>query len=736
MADSFSNPSPIRRSLIAALLCLWVFPGALPEAEAAGWTRPAHHDLEITIDPARHSAKVEDLVTLYPGDREEPSIHFLLHANYTLDTTEIPHQGDWKIEIAAVKDGDTPLHRISVHKPKGKPWPDFLQVRFRYHGTYSDALRENGGPPPGPSGEEEDHGIFLSGASYFYPAVENPDGTFLITYSLSVNLPAEWKVVSQGKRILETTVNGPRHTFWQCDDPMQEIFLIADHFQEYRDQYQDVKLYVFLRKKEKQLASKYLDAAKSYIAFYEKLIGPYPFVKFAMVENALQTGYGMPSFTLLGSRVIRFPFILHTSYPHEILHNWWGNGVYVKPGGGNWSEGLTAYLSDHLFPDLKGQGGRYRFQELMKYSSYVNAKNDFPISKFSERTGMASQAIGYSKLVMVLNMLRLELGDAAFLKALREFFITQQFRHAGFDELRGHFEAASGKKLDAFFRQWVRSKGALELELAGAVYEIFQDEYRLTLKIRQKQKRPLFQMTLPVAVWVEGDDKPHIQNLKLESKAQQELHLFVKGKPRAVMLDPYYDLFRRLDPREAPPSISQSYGAEQAVAVFSSKEKNPLHKAYGQFAKALGPATKMFSDKNYLPAPNAALWLFGKNNGVAQSLKPALQQYAVSLDEDGIAIEGKTFAWEGHSFVFTVRHPHDLERSATWIIAADPESVPGLIRKLPHYGKYGVLVFAGNAPTNVLKSTWPAQRLSLMKTFQPGNYTLPKRPPLVDFQPN
>ena len=121
---------------------------------------------------------------------------------------------------------------------------------------------------------------------------------------------------------------------------------------------------------------------------------------------------------------------------------------------------------------------------------------------------------------------------------------------------------------------------------------------------------------------------------------------------------------------------------------------------------------------------------------MAQSLKPVLRQYAVSFDENGIAIEGKTFPWEGHSFVFTVPHPHDPERSATWIIAGDPESVPGLIRKLPHYGKYGVLVFDGNAPTNVLKRTWPAQRLSLMKTFQPGNYTLPKRPPLVGFQPN
>jgi aminopeptidase N len=735
VANSLPKPSIIYRWTLAVLLCVCFLSGTVQNAEAAPWARPAHHDLEVTLDPASHSARIEDLVTLYPGGHEKPTIDFLLHANYKTVVTEIPHKGNWHVEIAPAKNGNTSLQQITVHKPKGKPWPDFLQIKFRYHGTYTDSLRESSEPPPGSSEEEKDHGIFLSGASYFYPVVEDPSGKFLITFSLSTNLPSEWKVVSQGKRIRETTVNGPRHNLWQCDDPMEEIFLIADQFEEYNDRFEDVKLYVFLRKKESGLARKYLEAAKSYIAFYQQLIGAYPFVKFAVVENALQTGYGMPSFTLLGSRVIRFPFILHTSYPHEILHNWWGNGVYIDRTSGNWSEGLTAYLSDHLFPDLNGKGDRYRFQELMKYASYVNANNDFPLSQFRERSDMASQAIGYGKWVMVLNMLRLELGDAVFLKALSEFFITQKFRHAGFDELRGHFEAASGKKLEVFFRQWVRAKGAPELELADASYENFQGEYRLSLKLLQKQKRPLFAMTLPVAVWVEGSNLPHIQNLMLESKARQELRLFVKGKPQAVMLDPYTDVFRKLDPREAPTSIGQSYGAQTAVAVFSRKEMKPLRKAYSQFAEKLGRPTITFDDTTYLPAPNAALWLFGKDNDVAQSLKPSLQHREVHLNKDGVSIEGKTFAWQDHSFVFTVPHPHDPARSATWIITDNPDSVPGLIRKLPHYGKYGFLVFEGKAPTNVLKGTWPAQRIGLMKTFHPGSYKLPTRPPLVAFKP-
>ena len=81
---------------------------------------------------------------------------------------------------------------------------------------------------------------------------------------------------------------------------------------------------------------------------YEALHGPYPFEKFAVVENFFPTGYGFPSFTLLGSRVLRLPFIPDTSLRHEVAHCWWGNGVFVDAAGGNWCEGLTTYVADYL----------------------------------------------------------------------------------------------------------------------------------------------------------------------------------------------------------------------------------------------------------------------------------------------------------------------------------------------------------------------------------------------------
>lgn len=127
---------------------------------------------------------------------------------------------------------------------------------------------------------------------------------------------------------------------------------------------------------------------------YSKLIGPYPYKKFALVENFWETGYGMPSFTLLGPKIIRFPFILHSSYPHEILHNWWANGVFVDLNAGNWNEGLTAYLSDHLVKEQRNQGVEYRRTTLQKYTDYVAKSKDFPIMEFRSRHSSATEAVG------------------------------------------------------------------------------------------------------------------------------------------------------------------------------------------------------------------------------------------------------------------------------------------------------------------------------------------------------
>ena len=223
---------------------------------------------------------------------------------------------------------------------------------------------------------------------------------------------------------------------WDSHGAVDEITLVGGPLVVYREAAGAVEALAYLRQKDDALASKYLEATAQYLEMYRGLVGPYPYSKFALVENFWETGYGMPSYTLLGPQVIRFPFILTSSYPHEILHNWWGNSVFVDYASGNWCEGLTAYMADHLIQEQRGQGEAYRRDTLQKYRSYVKDGRDFPLTEFRSRHSAATEAVGYGKTLMLFHMLRQRLGDDGFRQWAARFYRENRGKQASFSDIR------------------------------------------------------------------------------------------------------------------------------------------------------------------------------------------------------------------------------------------------------------------------------------------------------------
>jgi len=291
-------------------------------------------------------------------------------------------------------------------------------------------------------------GVFLTGYTGWYPT--SPGA--LNRMRLTVTLPPGWLAVSQGAGP-ELVDGDATRIRWTEEQPQDELYLSAARFKLYRQQTPHGEAQAYLRLPDEDLAARYLDATAAYLARYSALIGAYPYAKFALVENFWETGYGMPSFTLLGSRVMRLPFILHSSYPHEILHNWWGNGVYVDYAGGNWSEGLTAYLSDHLNKALAGAGADYRRDQLKAYADYVQSDEDFPLTAFRGRHGSASQAIGYGKTLMTMHMLRVMLGEDTFKSGLKAFYRQNRFRTIGRHAAKAFAQQGAAREMSSWLVQ-------------------------------------------------------------------------------------------------------------------------------------------------------------------------------------------------------------------------------------------------------------------------------------------
>jgi len=709
------------------LVIFFIFPPTV-----VALTNPIHHDLKVTIDPQKSRAQIHDLIAISPGSIASSTINFLIRGSYSLEMIVVHQKGGWTIDTESLKEDGVRLTRLQIKKPSDQSWPDLIELEVQYSGSYLPRKkRSSKGKGKTAKKSPGQDGILLAAGSYFYPVFEEKSERRLITFKMSIDTPEAWKVISQGKRVSEKVSEARRTVVWQAENPMQEIFLIGDRFVEYQAAYKETKLYAFLREGNTDLAGKYLEAASRYIKMYEDVLGPYPFSKFAMVENAKQTGYGMPSFTLLGSRIIRFPFIINTSYPHEILHNWFGNSIYPDPLSGNWSEGLTTYLSDHLFPEQEGKGGRYRFQSLMKYRNYVSNINDIPLNKFISRDSMASQAIGYSKMLMFFHMLRKEVGDKFFLEGLRKFYKSYKFKYADFEKLRSIFETVSKKKLAPFFRQWTLRTGGPELALTLAKIKKIGKKFVLEIELNQNQKSDEFILNIPVAIWLRGSDTPVLKNVVMKSKNQAYSWKFPK-EPVSVSVDPYYDVFRRLNKEEVPASLSQTYGDQESYVVLPNLElSDRLLSRYKTAALSLTLSQRIMKDLDHSYSTKKTTFLFGQGNRAIKELRPILRKNKIIFDSRKVTIEGKQYSWKDHSFVFTVAHPYDNEKSVTWIVANQPVSLPGLMNKLPHYGKYAYLVFKGPSPDNLVKGVWSTKSDGLLKNFRDGHYILPSTAPLI-----
>ena len=67
--------------------------------------------------------------------------------------------------------------------------------------------------------------------------------------------------------------------------------------------------------------------------------------------------------------------------------------------------------------------------------------------------------------MMFFHMLRQELGDEDFVRALRQFYKQFTFKQATFDDLKATFSAVTGKDFSRQFDQWVHRSGAPNLLL-------------------------------------------------------------------------------------------------------------------------------------------------------------------------------------------------------------------------------------------------------------------------------
>ncbi len=633
-----------------------------------------HHQLQLAINP------------------HQGSIDVRLHADLQIS---LPDTNALLLNSIRLE-GSVPViqYRIQFSQPS-------KTLALKYRGqishplsTQDDNYAAGRNSTPGLISSE---GVFLGGSSYWYPQLPGK----LLSFSLAVALPDGWVSLSQGE---ETSAN-----HWTELQPQDDIYVIAAPFHKYEKETTQATAQVLLRQQDNQLAQRYLKATETYLDLFSRLLGDYPYKKFTLVENFWQSGYGMPSFTLLGSRVIRLPFILHSSYPHEILHNWWGNSVYVDYASGNWSEGLTSYLADHLLKEQQGKGAEYRRNSLQKYADYVAKASDFPLTEFVSHQGETSQAIGYSKALMMFHMLRKKLGDDVFIAGLRRFYLDNRFRFAGYADLRQAFERESHASLIDFFNQWTTCKGAPELTLDSLSVIGQEDEWHLHGRLKQTQPAAVFMLDIPVFVQLQESENPLVFNIKMHQRTH-DFDLQLPARPLRISVDPRFELFRALLPEELPSSLGQLFAADEISMVLPAGTSAAMKKAWQALADRWQQQSSgsiiLWDDKIGKLPENQAVWLLGRENRFLPHIKPALAQHGLLVEHDKVRWQGIDYLLDDHNLGLALARP-GKQQGVIGFISASATNLPTLARKLPHYGRYSMTLFAETGVKNLQKIQWP-----------------------------
>ena len=189
--------------------------------------------------------------------------------------------------------------------------------------------------------------------------------------------------------------------------------------------------------------------------FFENTFGPYPFN---------QEKYGQIQFGWGGGMEHQTATFL-TSYQrwlvaHELAHQWFGDVVTCGSWHDIWlNEGFATYSEALVREAFDGQMAFDNWKSGVNYDITSSPNGAVYVQDTTDVWRIFNSRLSYSKGAMVLNMLRLKLGDADFFQAIQNYLNDYRFQYALTADLRQEFESQSGQSLTGFFDDWIYGEG-------------------------------------------------------------------------------------------------------------------------------------------------------------------------------------------------------------------------------------------------------------------------------------
>lgn len=372
----------------------------------------------------------------------------------------------------------------------------------------------------------------------------NDDPADKATVEFMVVAPSHYQVISNGLQIEESTVdNYNKETHWKEEVPLPTkvmVIGVADFAVNHVGNVDCIPVSSWVFPENRTEGFYDYAQAKEILSWYINYIGPYAYKKLANVQSKTIFG-GMEN----ASAIFYFENSVtgkrqeEALIAHELVHQWFGNHATEKSFAHLWlSEGFATYLT-HVYIESKygtDSLNKRMQRERDEILDFVKSSHR-PVVDSTKDYMQLLNTNSYQKGGWILHMLRRELGDSVFKKSIRQYYATYAGKNAETSDLQKVFETVSGKKLDAFFSQWLFTPVNPTLQIS---WEYLAKEKKISIHTKQVQSGPAFTLPLDIDIHLSGNKKITV-HLDIRS-AEQTFTFAMPEKPVALKPDPQTSL--------------------------------------------------------------------------------------------------------------------------------------------------------------------------------------------------
>ncbi len=406
----------------------------------------------------------------------------------------------------------------------------------------------------------------------YFPCFDYPGEK--ATTELIATVPAGWFAVSNGRLAAVREDRRRRRTTYhwtqEAPHPAYLVTLAAGQFDaievESDTAHGIVPVQYYGPRGSKEDLKRAFGRTPEMVRFFSQQIGvPYPWAKYATVAIADFIFGGMENTsattmtdTLLHDERAHPDFVeaADSITAHELAHQWFGDLLTCREWSHGWLNESFATYFDALFVEHQ------RGWDAFRYDLYEKAQVYFPEDAQRYRRPLVENVYSepidifdrhlYERGAQVLDMVRYNLGDDLWWKAIRHY--TSKHAHSDVltHDLQRAIEEATGRNLDWFFEQWVWKGGHPEFK---ATYSWDAAHRAATVKLTQTQTpderlTSVYRTPLDIAFMTARG----LREFRVEVTEKEHSFVFqLDGEPRFVSIDPANRVLKTLsfEPGEA-----------------------------------------------------------------------------------------------------------------------------------------------------------------------------------------